>query len=148
MREPGRGKLRDAPGVQAASVNFATARATVKYHPTATSPEALRDAVRGQGYDLLLSEKGGADDVEDAAERAQEDEYRRVRARFVVAAVLTLPVVALAMAGHVVPSLEATLAFPARPWVELLLTAPPFSSGAGGTLSSARTARPATGRRT
>ena len=45
--------LNRLPGV-AASVNFATARATVRYDPAATNPEVLRDAVRGQGYDALL----------------------------------------------------------------------------------------------
>ncbi len=119
------GALRDAPGVDAASVNFATARATVTYHPAATSPESLRDAVRDQGYDMLLpAADAGAEDVEDTATKAQEDEYRRVRTRFGVAAALTAPVVFLAMAGHAVPSLEAALSFPARPWVELALTAP------------------------
>jgi Cu+-exporting ATPase len=118
------GTLRDSPGVDRASVNFATARATVTYHPTATTPASLRDTVRDQGYDLLLPADDGTADVEDAAAKAQEDEYRRVRTRFVVAAALTAPVVFLAMAGHAVRSLEAALAFPARPWVELLLTAP------------------------
>src|SRR5262249_62305015 len=46
--------LADTPGVTSAGVNFATARATVKYDPAATGPEALRDAVREQGYDGVL----------------------------------------------------------------------------------------------
>jgi Cu+-exporting ATPase len=119
------GALRDAPGVDSASVNFATARATVTYHPATTTPELLRDAVRGQGYDLLLpAVDARVEDIEDVATKAQEDEYLRVRTRFVVAAVLTTPVVFLAMAGHAVPSLEAMLSIPARPWVELALTTP------------------------
>ena len=41
-----------------------------------------------------------------------------------MATVLTVPVLVLAMAGHLVPAWEAALAFPARPWIELALTTP------------------------
>src|SRR5262245_65501452 len=42
--------LNESPGVSGAGVNFATARATVKYDPAASNPEALRVAVRRKGY--------------------------------------------------------------------------------------------------
>ncbi len=119
------GTLRDAPGVEQASVNFATTRATVKYRPADTTPDALREVIRGQGYDAVLPDPAaGGVDGEDAAAAAQEGEYRRARVRFVVAAVLTLPVLVLGMGGHLIPALEPAFAFPARPWIELLLTAP------------------------
>jgi len=116
--------LGETPGVRRAGVNFATARATVTFDPGAVTPQGLRAAVQGQGYDALLSESGRHEDVEDAATQAQEAEYRRVRGRFIVAAVLTAPVAVLAMAGHLVPALEPVFDFPARPWAELLLTTP------------------------
>lgn len=117
--------LRTVPGVDQASVNFATARATVKYHPSAITPESLRDTIREQGYDAILPEANATGrNVEDEAEKAQEDEYVHVRTRFVVAAALTLPVVVLGMGGHLVPALERAFAFAARPWIEMLLTAP------------------------
>jgi Cu+-exporting ATPase len=65
--------------------------------------------------------KSSADDQVTAA---AESEYRRLRVRLIVAAGLTLPVLILAMAGHVVPAWETALAFPARPWIELALTTP------------------------
>ena len=117
--------LGDIPGVKEAGVNFATARAMVTFDPATVTPHDLRAAVQGQGYDALLPEAGrGQGGVEDAAAQAQEAEYRRARVRFVVAAVLTVPVLILAMGGHLVPSLKAAFDFPARPWVELLLTTP------------------------
>jgi Cu+-exporting ATPase len=114
--------LTNSPGVAGAGVNFATGRATVEYDPSATSPEALRDAVRGQGYDAVLPSPEVAPD--DAAAAVQAAEYRAIRARFVVAAVLTVPVLVLAMGGHLIPALGAALEFPARPWIELALTTP------------------------
>ena len=116
--------LADAPGVQRAGVNFATGRATVAYDRTATGPEALREVVRGQGYDALLPDPTGSRTSDDQAAAALEAEYRRLRRNLAVAAVLTLPVLVLAMAGHLVPAWEAALAFPACPWVELALTTP------------------------
>src|SRR4051812_23015709 len=62
--------LAETPGVARAGVNFATARATVHYDPTATTPEALRDAVRGQGYDAVLPAPG-AEVADDPAAQAE-----------------------------------------------------------------------------
>jgi Cu+-exporting ATPase len=118
--------LNETPGVAGAGVNFATARATVRYDPAVTNPEALREAVRGQGYDALLPSpgQGPGTGTDDAVAQAQLAEYRNLRTRFVIAAVLTVPVLLLAMTGHVIPSLEAAFDFPARPWIELALTTP------------------------
>jgi Cu+-exporting ATPase len=115
--------LAGAPGVRQAGVNFATGRATVAYDPEATDPEALRHVVRAEGYDALLSEASGPR-ADDQALDAAESEYDRLRLKLVTAAVLTVPVLVLAMAGHLVPSWEAALSFPARPWIELALTTP------------------------
>ncbi|MBA4066753.1 MAG: copper-translocating P-type ATPase [Isosphaera sp.] len=119
------GALAHAPGVSKAAVNFATGRATVEYDPAATAPAALRDVVRGAGYDAVLPQKGDyAGGSVSTEEAAREADYRRTRLRFVVAAVLTVPVAVLAMAGHLVPSLAPALDFPGRAWVELALTTP------------------------
>src|SRR5262245_41679783 len=101
--------LKKAPGVGEASVNFATARATVHYDPDVTGPEALRGAVQKAGYDALLLSppreggEGQPEDIQEAEERVREAEYRRQRAKFFVALALTLPVFVLAMAGHAIP---------------------------------------------
>jgi Cu+-exporting ATPase len=116
--------LGETTGVADAGVNFATARATVHYDPNVLTPAALRDVVRAQGYDALLPDPAAKGTPDDEAAAAQDAEYRRARTRFVVAAVLTVPILVLAMAGHLVPAWEAVLDFPARPWIELALTTP------------------------
>ncbi len=123
--------LGKAAGVQEASVNFATTRASVAFDPAQTDVLALRAAIQKAGYDAIVVEaptpaedaKAPAESLEDAEEAARAREYARQRARFWAALALTLPVAALAMGGHLLPSLEQTLDFPARPWIEMLLTA-------------------------
>jgi copper chaperone CopZ len=75
--------LNETPGVAGAGVNFATARATVKYDPAVTNREALREAVRGQGYDAVLPSPTEASRTDDAVVQAQVAEYRKLRTRFV-----------------------------------------------------------------
>jgi Cu+-exporting ATPase len=119
------GALGQAPGVSRAAVNFATGRATVEYDPAATAPTDLRDVVRGAGYDAVVPPDGHhGGRLADAEEQAREAEYKRTRLKFVVAAVLTVPVAVLGMGGHVVPSLAPLLNFPGRAWVELALATP------------------------
>ncbi|MFM8932787.1 MAG: heavy metal translocating P-type ATPase [Gemmataceae bacterium] len=120
-----------APGVESAAVNFATARATVRFQEGITNPSILREVVRDQGYDAILPATDGdssaapnGEVAEAQAQQARETEFRQVRRNFILAACLTVPVMVLAMAGHLVPGLEPFLHFPGRPWVEMLLTAP------------------------
>jgi Cu+-exporting ATPase len=129
--------LSEAPGVRQAGVNFATARATVGYDPNATDPDRLREVVRAQGYDAVLPDAAAPQAADDQAAAAAEAEYRGLRLRFIIAAVLTLPVLVLAMAGHLVPAWEAALSFPARPWIELVLTTPVLFWAGWGFLSGA-----------
>ncbi|TGU72470.1 heavy metal translocating P-type ATPase [Geomonas terrae] len=120
--------LNSTPGVVTAAVNFATTRATIKYDPQATGPDALKQVVRDMGYDVLETGAGGqaTDEAEmlEAQTQVHEAQYRKNRTRFFVALALTIPVAFLAMAGHVVPALTDALNFPGRAWVELALTTP------------------------
>jgi Cu+-exporting ATPase len=116
------------PGVAKAAVNFATTRATVKYDPQVTNPQALKQVVRDMGYDVLEAGSGGTDTDEaellEAQSKVHEEQYRKNRGKFVIALALTIPVAILAMAGHLVPALAETLNFPGRAFVELALTTP------------------------
>ena len=127
--------LTSAAGVTRASVNFATTRATVQYAPGETSPEALREVVRGAGYDALVPRASAADgdreageasaaDIRDAEDRARAADYERQKKRFLVALVLTIPLAILAMGDHVIPALQPVLDFPGQAWVQLALTVP------------------------
>ena len=118
--------LAAVPGVSSVGVNFATASATVQFDPTIANPDALREAVREQGYDLALPTPGDThgQNPEDAAVASQAAEYQAMRTRFIIAAILTGPLLILAMAGHAIPSLRDAFDFAARPWVELAFTTP------------------------
>jgi Cu+-exporting ATPase len=101
-------KLNKLEGV-AAAVNYATERASVKFDPEAVTPEQLVAAVESAGYRAALPS-------EDAAEPAEEDPAVSLRRRLLVSAVLTLPVLALAM----IPPLQ----FDGWQWLSLQLATP------------------------
>lgn len=86
--------LQKQPGVLSASVNFATTEALVEYNPAETSPEALRDAVRKGGYDLMIEEEN---EQGDTLEEIHQKRYAELKNRTVWAIILTLPVVIIGM---------------------------------------------------
>jgi Cu+-exporting ATPase len=91
--------LSGAPGVERATVNLATATATVEYDPVRVQPRDFVARIEELGYG-----------VPETAVRpdAEEPGYRR---RFIVAALLAAPVVWLGMSHR-------------APWAQLALTAP------------------------
>src|SRR5438128_859789 len=111
--------LTSVPGVDRASVNLATERASVSFDPALTSVDALRAAVAAAGYELAepRPEAGPSDDAEQAAREADQ---RRQRTRLVVGALLSAPVLLGGMA-HLLPWVPAVLQ---DPWVLLILTTP------------------------
>ncbi|MGH9123884.1 MAG: heavy metal translocating P-type ATPase [Acidimicrobiales bacterium] len=104
-------KLNAVDGVTAV-VNYATERATVDYDPDMVSSEELVTAVRSAGYEADLPGTSDLDDDDGAAQRAQT----ALRRRLVVCAVVSLPVVLLAM----VPALQ----FDGWAWVAGALSVP------------------------
>ncbi len=110
-------RLANAEGVQSANVNFATARATVEYDPRATRPARLIETVKEIGYGASDTEEEGAADRERAAEREKEKSLRR---RFLVAAVLSAPVLIIAMSHGQI----ALFNVPWINWAQLALTLP------------------------
>ena len=145
--------LKRAPGVEDASVNFATTRATVHYDAALTNPQQLRAVVQKAGYDAIVEEPTPAPDAvslvsgshvahdhaqhasqthdtalprttpEEREAQAREAELGAQQRRFGVALALSIPVVALGMASHMGSGLGSVLQFPGRAWVEMLLTA-------------------------
>ncbi len=106
-------KLNRLEGVQA-SVNFATERATVTVDPAAVPQERLVEAVEAAGYAATLPP---AEDDEPAPAREEErDQPAALRRRLMFSAVLSVPVLALAM----VPSLQ----FDNWQWLSLQLATP------------------------
>jgi Cu+-exporting ATPase len=110
-------RLSNAPGVRSANVNFATARATVEYDRSATRAAQLIETVREIGYGASDAEAEGAAEREKEAERAEQKELRR---RFLVAAILSAPVLLIAMShGRIALFNVAWIN-----WAQLALTLP------------------------
>ncbi|HWF09290.1 MAG TPA: heavy metal translocating P-type ATPase [Bryobacteraceae bacterium] len=80
-------QLAGAPGVEKASVNFATRIASVSYNPARTRIEDLVTAVEEAGYDV----REGPQEIAEAAET------RRILKRLILGAIFTGPLVVLGM---------------------------------------------------
>ncbi len=99
------------PGVTSAEVNFANASLSLSWNPKETSPEKVAEAIRQAGYDMII-EKSEQKAVEEK-EKRDEEEYRSMKRKTILAWVLTIPLSALCML-HV--------HFPGDAWVYMLLT--------------------------
>jgi Cu+-exporting ATPase len=113
------GALRGVPGVGRVSVNLATERATVWLESEQVALAPLRRAVAAAGYTVAeetAATPEGAD--RERAERAADN--RRLRLKFIVGAVLSVPVL-LGSMHEVFPWAPAVLR---DPWVLLALTTP------------------------
>ena len=82
------------PGVRKATVNYASATATVEYDSQNCSPEALQQAVQNAGYDLLIKQD---ENTPDKVEQAHDKKYRALKFRATWAIVLSVPVMVIGM---------------------------------------------------
>ncbi len=80
--------LQKQPGVVDAGVNLMMRDATVRYLPTATSPEQLIEAIRGTGYSAELPPaEQSAFDEQQARDEAQQHELVELRRKAIVSGV-------------------------------------------------------------
>ena len=86
--------LNSQPGVQEASVNYASAMAQVVYDADVCSPLNLKAAVQNAGYDLLVK---GQEEEADEVEKAHADRFRNLKRRTIGAIVLAIPIMVLSM---------------------------------------------------
>ena len=107
--------LARVPGVESATVNLATERATVFVDPAVAGRDDLVRAVVETGYEV-------PEVAEAAATTAGEPARDPLTARLVVSAVLTVPLLAISM----VPALQ----FAGWGWLALALATPVWSWGA------------------
>ncbi|MGI6004911.1 MAG: heavy metal translocating P-type ATPase [Christensenellales bacterium] len=82
-------------GVESASVNFATEKATVSYDPQKTRAAFIRQTIEKTGYKALEVTKI---DAVDEDQKRKEKEIRTLQIKFIVAAVFALPLLYIAMA--------------------------------------------------
>ncbi|MCV7192451.1 copper-translocating P-type ATPase [Mycolicibacterium brumae] len=113
-------RLNKLDGVDA-TVNYATEKATVRV-PEGLDPEQLIAEVEKTGYTAALPapRKSRPDDTAEPADA--DPELSSLRTRLIVSAVLTVPVIAMAM----IPALQ----FPYWQWASLTLAAPVIVWGA------------------
>jgi Cu+-exporting ATPase len=115
--------VRKLPGVVGATVNLATERAAVDYHPDAVDPARIREAISGAGYAPAEIPRD-ADSTLEAQTEEREGLLRDLR----LAVWLTVPLVVVAMGPMVAPGLRDLMAglLPERGWgwVELALATP------------------------
>ena len=115
--------LTAVPGVEQAVVNLATEQASLAFDPARADFETLQGAVAHAGYELVkpLPRGVAASAAAGAAEEAERNrEERLTRVKFLVGAVLSVPVL-LGSMTEIVPWAPAWLR---DPWTLLLLTTP------------------------
>ena len=103
-------KLNKLDGVSA-TVNYATEKARVEFDPGAVEPDQLVEAVEAVGYTAVLPASEPA-----APADAEPDEIAALRRRLIFAAVLSIPVLLMAM----IPALQ----FDNFQWLSLNLVTP------------------------
>ncbi|AUX23222.1 ATPase P [Sorangium cellulosum] len=129
--------LRAVPGVQGATVNLVTRRATVAYDALATTPAALARAIVDAGYEVPEAaeapETAGAPAAPGAApsprprplaseraaalEEAELREQRALRRDVALAIALTVPLLVMGMSHGAIPGLDGAFAR----WLSLAL---------------------------
>lgn len=87
--------LNRQPGVRQATVNYATATATVEYDCTMCSPDSLQQAVQAAGYDLIIQEE--EENALEEAEQAHTERYQTLKFRTRWAVLLAVPTVIVGM---------------------------------------------------
>jgi Cu+-exporting ATPase len=93
------------PGVEEASVNLATERATVHFASGAVGPDDIAGAIEKAGFEPRFLDEEVAE-----REQAERDAARRAMKRdLLLAAALTLPVFVVSMGSHFVPGFHETL---------------------------------------
>ncbi len=114
-------RLNKLDGVTA-TVNFATEKAAVEFDPQTTAPEDLLGAVKAAGYQAKMPPAPGEDRGAHEHRDPSADETAALRQRLIISAVLSLPVLLMAM----IPALQ----FDNWQWLSLTLASPVVVWGA------------------
>ena len=102
--------LEKSTGVTDASVNLMTGMATVRFDPSATSPDQLVAAIRDTGYGAELpAPDASAETLLDLRDQEREAEVRDLRRKFTVtmAAAVVAMIVSMPLAEHGAPGAPA-----------------------------------------
>ena len=117
--QPLENHLNKLPGVANASFNLARVEVRVEYLPGATDVKRIQAAIEDFGYRVKeVQGSGGA--AEDSEAKWREAEYNDLRRKFWLAAVLSLPVLIIAMSHGTIEFLN----FAGVNYLQLILTIP------------------------
>lgn len=108
------------PGVITASFNLGTMHVRIEYLAGRIDSAALRRAIESFGYTVRETPASGDVSAQDSEASARLAEYRLLRRKFWIAAVLSLPVLIIAMSHGHIPSFDASWIN----WLQLVLTTP------------------------
>jgi len=88
--------LKKAKGISSANVNYATEKAYVEYNPDETQPKDIKKNISDLGYKAEDEEE-----VHDHHKTEKEDEIKKLKYRFLISFLLSLPVIYMVMGGMV-----------------------------------------------
>lgn len=109
-------------GVISSNFNLGTMEVRVEYLPGATEVSSIRRAIEGFGYRVRETSGAGGEVVaaEESEQASRDAEYRDLKRKLIIAAVLSLPVLIVAMShGRI-----AFLNFSGVNWLQLALATP------------------------
>jgi P-type Cu+ transporter len=106
-------------GVIKSNFNLATMKVSVEYLPNNADLKQIRTAIEDFGY-KVREVSGNAEQAEDSLEHAHAEEYSELKRKFWIAAVLSLPVLVIAMSHGAIEFLN----FSGVNWLQLILTIP------------------------
>jgi len=106
-------------GVLAVQVSFAAERAQITYVPTVVSQREIRTAIKGAGFEALVT----GDATEDAEQKARQEEINRQRHFLIVGLAFTMPLFVISM-GRDFGLLPAWAHAPWMNWFFLALATP------------------------
>jgi len=106
-------------GVIKSNFNLATMKVSVEYLPNNADLKQIRTAIEDFGY-KVREVSGNAEQAEDSLEHAHAEEYAELKRKFWIAAVLSLPVLVIAMSHGTIEFLN----FAGVNWLQLILTIP------------------------
>ncbi len=107
-------------GVIHADFNLATMAINIEYLPGAADKRTIRQGIEDFGYRVREVSGSGDESAEDSIEAAHDAEYNDLKRKFWIAAVLSLPVLVIAMSHGTIGFLN----FPGVNWLQLVLTIP------------------------
>jgi P-type Cu+ transporter len=111
--------LSKTQGVISVNFNLATMAVNVEYLPGVTDAKTIRAKIEDFGY-RVREVSGSAESEEDSLEAAHSAEYADLKRKFWIAAILSLPVLVIAMSHGTIEFLD----FPGVNWLQLALTTP------------------------